>query len=39
MSDLHYDAARSGLLLVDPYTHYKSKGGKLWPMPAHLIRS
>ncbi len=31
MSD-HYDAARTGLLLVDPYNDFLSEGGKLWPM-------
>jgi nicotinamidase-related amidase len=32
MSDFHYDAARTGLLLVDPYNDFLSEGGKLWPM-------
>jgi nicotinamidase-related amidase len=32
MSDFHYDASRTGLLLVDPYNDFLSEGGKLWPM-------
>jgi nicotinamidase-related amidase len=32
MSDFHYDASRTGLLLVDPYNDFLSDGGKLWPM-------
>ena len=32
MSDFHYDAARTGLLLVDPYNDFLSEGGKLSPM-------
>ena len=32
MSDFHYDAPRTGLLLVDPYNDFLSEGGKLWPM-------
>ena len=31
MSDFHYDASRSGLLLVDPYNDFLSDGGKIWP--------
>jgi len=30
MSDFHYDASRTGLLLVDPYNDFLSEGGKLW---------
>jgi hypothetical protein len=29
MSDVHYDASRTGLLLVDPYNDFLSDGGKL----------
>lgn len=32
MSNLAYDAARTGLLLVDPYNDFLSDGGKLFPM-------
>jgi nicotinamidase-related amidase len=32
MSEFHYDATRTGLLLVDPYNDFLSEGGKLWPM-------
>jgi len=32
MSDFRYDAAHTGLLLVDPYNDFLSEGGKLWPM-------
>jgi nicotinamidase-related amidase len=32
MSDVHYDASRTQLLLVDPYNDFLSDGGKLWPM-------
>ena len=32
MSEFHYDASRTGLLLVDPYNDFLSDGGKLWPM-------
>jgi nicotinamidase-related amidase len=32
MSDFHYDASRTGLLLVDPYNDFLSETGKLWPM-------
>jgi Isochorismatase family len=32
MSDVRYDASRTGLLLVDPYNDFLSDGGKLWPM-------
>ena len=32
MSEFHYDAPRTGLLLVDPYNDFLSEGGKLWPM-------
>jgi nicotinamidase-related amidase len=32
MSDVHYNASRTGLLLVDPYNDFLSDGGKLWPM-------
>jgi nicotinamidase-related amidase len=32
MSESHYDASRTGLLLVDPYNDFLSDGGKIWPM-------
>ncbi|MEX3899906.1 isochorismatase family cysteine hydrolase [Paraburkholderia sp. BR10954] len=32
MFNLRYDAARTGLLLVDPYNDFLSEGGKLFPM-------
>lgn len=32
MSVARYDAARTGLLLVDPYNDFLSDGGKLWPL-------
>ncbi|WP_321916159.1 isochorismatase family cysteine hydrolase [Paraburkholderia sp. J11-2] len=32
MSDLVYEAQRTGLLLVDPYNDFLSDGGKLFPM-------
>jgi nicotinamidase-related amidase len=31
MAELHYDPARTGILLVDPYNDFLSEGGKLWP--------
>jgi nicotinamidase-related amidase len=32
MSDHHYEAPRTALLLVDPYNDFLSDDGKVWPM-------
>jgi nicotinamidase-related amidase len=32
MTTTHYDAASTGILLVDPYNDFLSEGGKLWPL-------
>jgi nicotinamidase-related amidase len=37
MSDLRYDASRTGLLLVDPYNDFLSDGGKVWPMVKAVV--
>jgi nicotinamidase-related amidase len=31
MTDTQYEPAHTGLLLVDPYNDFLSKGGKVWP--------
>lgn len=31
MNDMAYEAARTGLVLVDPYNDFLSEGGKIWP--------
>lgn len=32
MSDTHYPAGSSALLLVDPYNDFLAEGGKIWPL-------
>jgi ureidoacrylate peracid hydrolase len=31
MTDVSYDRAITGLLVIDPYNDFISEGGKIWP--------
>ena len=39
MSNAKYDAARTGLLLVDPYNDFLAPEGKLWPFAQEVAES
>ncbi len=30
MNDVIYDKDRTGLVVIDPYNHFISEGGKVW---------
>ena len=39
MTDMQYDRARTGLLLVDPYNDFLASEGKLWPFAKEVAEA
>jgi hypothetical protein len=38
-TDMQYDPARTGLLLVDPYNDFLASEGKLWPFAKEVAEA